>query len=175
MTIQSFKVASYTLLFDLDEAKAIFFFIIIKSILRQLFSLNPFNLTLEVRTRIMILAEHTFFTFFGWYVLVTMPNKLGLESWFMKSIDCWTEPVYPFELFKIFYQIKIGTHLEDLLHMLYTWFTETHDNKSKSGRDTKMDIHHITTAALCIGSYITRYVKIGSLGESFYYSYRKYS
>jgi hypothetical protein len=59
-----------------------------------------------------------------------------------------------------------------MIHLFLQWVKGTplapHASPSSQAqgsqaRDTKMDIHHITTALLCITSYATRYVKIGSL------------
>jgi hypothetical protein len=139
----------------------------------------------------MILIEHIFFTVWGYYVVVIHPTTLQIEneegqlvtmsSWFYNSIDCWSKIQYPFPMFRLFYHVKIGSHLEDMIYLLITWMFPSmafqvsntpsekvlnkKTNKLVIKRDSKMDIHHTSTAALCIGSYATGYVKIGSLGR----------
>jgi hypothetical protein len=114
----------------------------------------------------MILTEHTLFTIWGWYILIIMPQELGIDSWFFKPIDCWKRPIFPFPMFHLFYQVKVASHAEDLLNLVFIHFFAATDPKEK--RDVKMDIHHLSTAALCIGSYVTNYSKIGSLGKAYF-------
>lgn len=153
---------------------AILVFAVMKNAIRRLF-MNFTWLSTEVRTRSFILAEHLFFAMWGWYVLDV---AAGTSSWLRSPIYCWSAPLYPFELFYLYYQVKVATHCEDVMYLLVASDLLTPSTKrvtspnsedssnEKTGRktrDLKMDVHHLATAALCIGSYIFGYSKIGSL------------
>jgi hypothetical protein len=154
------------------------FFMVVKNGIRRLF-MNMTFLDTELRSRTMFLLEHTFFTVFGWYVMVTVPTPK--DSWLLHTKLCWLPPVYPFELFHLFYQVKVATHTEDLIYIAYSMYVEkraqgalkkTSSNEAVSGEaesrpaahtDFKMNLHHISTAILCIASYLSGYVRIGSI------------
>lgn len=172
-----------------SEIMKLVYFVILKSIARNIFLRIP-GISPEMRFRVMILMEHLLFTIWGYYVVVIYPTTLQVEnengvlvpmvSWFYHTVDNWIVPQYPFPMFRLFYHVKIGSHLEDLLYLFLTFIfpslafqisngsteqvTTSKDGRQITKRDSKMDIHHISTAALCIGSYLTGYVKIGSLG-----------
>jgi hypothetical protein len=142
-------------------------FIIAKSLIRFGFLQIP-KLSNELQIRLMILIEHAFFTSIGWYVLVIAPHLNHVESWFFNTKNNWVLPPLPFASFGLFYEVKLATHLEDVVHMIVTWtspLVSSGQEGERVGRDRKMDIHHLSTAALCIGSYFFGYAKIGSLGE----------
>lgn len=165
----------------------IIIFMIAKSIFRFTFS-NLLFFSTDLRTRLMILAEHALFTFWGWRVLVDVPIELGIDSWMFTTIDCWRKPVFPFAEFHFYYKVKMATHLEDLLVLGYQFFTQQSEKKESRQQTTRqstirqqadrnnhasnpagdkyMVVHHIVTALLCITSYLTTYCKIGSLGTN---------
>lgn len=173
-----------------NELMNIVYFIIVKSIVRNVFMRLP-GVSPETRFRIVILVEHIFFTVWGFYVVVIHPTTLQIvndngqlepmRSWFFYTIDNWSVQQYPFPMFKTFYHAKMGSHLEDMIYLLLTYLfpslafqisnsppeqiIDKKTGKLTIKRDKKMDMHHISTAALCIGSYATGYVKIGSLGR----------
>ena len=173
-----------------SDIMKIVYFIIAKSAIRNIVMRLP-GISPEMRFRIIVLVEHIFFTIWGYYVVIIHPTTLliknengqleHMRSWFFHTIDNWSVQQYPFPMFKTFYHAKIGSHLEDMMYLVITYFfpsltfqiTNSPPEKivdKKTGklvlkRDKKMDIHHISTAALCIGSYVTGYVKIGSIGK----------
>ena len=172
-----------------NDLESIFCFVIVKSIFRFIF-MRFLRQSPEVRYRMMIFVEHVFFSIWGFYVVVIHPTtvkvtndegkEVTLQSWFYHSIDCWSPQQYPFPMFRLFYYVKIGSHVEDMFYLMLTWifpsiaFQTSNTSPEKvlnkisskvnTKRDSKMDIHHISTAMLCIGSYVTGYVKVGSLG-----------
>jgi hypothetical protein len=155
-------VAQFTNNPQLQLTLELIVFVALKTIIRQVFSNLPF-LSLELQKRLLIFSQHLVFTVLGHYVLVTYPTEHNIVSWFYDSSNNWRYPIYPFPLFLMYYKLKVATHVEDLLYMAFTWIAGIPTDEAKKGRDIKMDVHHISTAALCIGSYVSNYAKIGSL------------
>jgi hypothetical protein len=172
------------------------------------------------------------------------PTAPSVASWLIHPVLCWYGETFPFDSFKLFYLAKVGTHLEDVLFMMYKRFgkkpddlsstptnsstnqdhnddakspktdklpllstsstnpgadsnkggkgtrvgtdqldtnvsitipasmvtasdctrdTTTHPVHNKNNRDMKMEIHHISTAILCITSAAIGHAKVGSL------------
>jgi len=60
-----------------------------------------------------------------------------------------------------FYLGKVGTHVEDLIFILSSLLFPSTDKDTHT--DSKMIIHHVATAALCIGSWFFGYFRIGSV------------
>lgn len=127
----------------------------------------------EFDRRVFILVEHIFFSAFGYYVVSINP---GTESWLRNPASCFHyPPKIPSEVFHWYYLIKIGTYFEDLVTQTgtgvfdYAHRSKVHDDhksstdKRRGTRDVMMDIHHLVTAILCIGSYALGYHLIGSL------------
>ena len=61
----------------------------------------------------------------------------------------------------IFYFGKVGTHLEDLLFIMGSLAFPGKDGAGHS--DSKMVIHHVATALLCLASWFSGYLRIGSV------------
>jgi hypothetical protein len=103
------------------------------------------------------------------------------ESWYTHTRLCWEAPLYPSEGFHMYYLAKVGTHIEDLLCLAVkigggrksggpkgrgsdaqadgAGGAEPEDGQ----RDGKMALHHVATAALCLGSWAGGYAKVGSV------------
>lgn len=76
---------------------------------------------------------------------------------------CWTLPHIPSEPFHLFYLFKVAAHVEDVLFLAWTWaYPPSAQEEENRGRDAKMVVHHLSTAALCVCSYYSGYAKIGA-------------
>lgn len=150
-------------------AATILFCIALKNAVRRIFMAIPFSVE-ELRDRYMFVLEHAFFTVFCYYVIVVIPESDSQgSSWLFNSKNFWVSPVYSSGVFYIFYLAKVGTHLEDLIMLATKWYLHNKAVKAAtevvpvpSELDTKMVLHHIVTAALCIGSWWFDYARIGS-------------
>ena len=158
------------------------------------------------------------------------PSAPSVASWLIHPVLCWYGEAFPFDSFKLFYLAKVGTHMEDVVFMMYKRFGKKTDTENSTGgdsasnnndddantkasdklplitpsnnktdrldtsvsitipahvvqasdctrdttmssnkqnqsnpRDVKMEIHHISTAILCITSAAIGHAKIGSL------------
>ena len=173
-----FVIADTKSILFYDNAVAIIIFAVLKGIIRYTFNHFPAAVLdkNDLRLRLMIAFEHLFFTAWALRVIVYVPLSNGSPSWFFDTIQCWLLPIFPFPEFLWYYRVKVGTHVEDLIYLGYKKIVggEVHSgsgsgdqqaNKRASKGDTAMDIHHLSTAFLCIGSYFSNYSKIGSLGK----------
>lgn len=161
----------------LETARNILAFILIKYMIRKSFHIaKKFNVFSDenTRDRTMFLLEHIIFSIWGYYCIVVLPSHQN--SWFYRPELIWQMPLYQSQLFSIFYLAKVGTHVEDMIFLAGKWYRsakDKHTTPSTAGAvvvvttekksDLMMDIHHISTAALCLLSYYFGYVKIGSL------------
>mmetsp|Transcript_14935 Transcript_14935/g.22474 ORF Transcript_14935/g.22474 Transcript_14935/m.22474 type:complete len:278 (-) Transcript_14935:138-971(-) len=135
--------------------------IILKAIYRKLFSLLPFP-TPEHRDRVFFLLEHVFFSIWGYYTTLILPEQQQPgSSWLIYQILVWSRPILPSKEFHLFYLTKVATHTEDMIFMCATLMSSKDSSDSK--RDTKMIAHHIASAVLCWASWLSSYTRIGSL------------
>jgi hypothetical protein len=118
------------------------------------------------RNRCFFFTEHLFFTVFGYYVMAVLPEREAVgSSWLNDSTKCWVQPSYPTPDFYLFYLAKVGAHSEDLVMMAVEWYRHsgTAGDTAPAHSDSKMVLHHIVTAALCIFSWLSGYSRIGSV------------
>ena len=58
----------------------------------------------------------------------------------------------------------MAAHTEDVVYQVATEYVcKKADEGEKAESNWKMQLHHFSTAGLCIGSYVTGYARIGSL------------
>ena len=75
----------------------------------------------------------------------------------------WVGAESPSRALVLFYLGKVGTHLEDLLVILSSLLAPSPSPAEEgSHADSKMIIHHVSTALLCLGSWGSGYLRIGS-------------
>eukprot|EP01038_Epipyxis_sp_PR26KG_P004807 gene4807-6735_t len=168
-----------------SQVISIIFFIGIKNGIRRIFMNIPAYIfpTTEIRDKTMFFFEHLLFTIWGLQVIILTPG--AKFSWFYNPKLCWIPPLYPTDEFRLFYIVKVATHIEDLLYLFSMQYVFSHKRDQHSinvastvtaevnlnlppsdkdrRKDAMMDIHHLATAILCISSFFTGYVKIGSL------------
>jgi hypothetical protein len=70
----------------------------------------------------------------------------------------WVGAASPSPALVMFYLGKVGTHLEDLLVIVMSLVFPQEGVHT----DAKMILHHVATALLCIGSWCSGYLRIGS-------------
>lgn len=97
----------------------VIFSVVMKNAIRRIFMALPFPSS-EHRDRIFFLLEHLFFASWAYYVLAYLPAEYGVGSWLATPSLCWVEPSYPFEMFRLFYLVKVGAHVEDLMYLFVT-------------------------------------------------------
>lgn len=73
----------------------------------------------------------------------------------------WVGAESPSPALVIFYLGKVGTHIEDLFVIFGSILFPSTGEDTHS--DSKMIIHHVATAVLCIGSWCFGYLRIGSV------------
>ena len=75
----------------------------------------------------------------------------------------WVGADSPSPALIVFYLGKVGTHVEDLLFIVWSMLFPTASAAEGAHSDTKMIIHHVATGVLCIGSWMFGYLRIGSV------------
>ena len=151
-------------------AFAILFCFALKNAVRRIFFALPLPSEAH-RDRCLFLLEHVVFAVWGYYVMVTLPElEEPGSSWLHHSIKCWVSPSYPSKAFYMYYLAKVGAHTEDLVMLATSWYLHrqrggngTNTEAASPHLDSKMILHHLVTAALCIFSWLSGYSRIGSI------------
>ena len=163
---QLFFDALYRTIHQVHDAflVAILFGVLLKNGVRRIFMACIIK-SAKLTERVFILLEHVLFSLWALWVLVGDQDGREGRHFFDLSL-CWSLPQIPSEPFHLFYIFKVATHAEDVLFLVWTLVFPTTsggpDDESRSGRDVKMILHHLSTAVLCICSYFSGYAKIGA-------------
>lgn len=147
-----------------SPAITILFCFSLKNAVRRLAWAVPFP-TDDHRNRCFFFVEHIFFVAFGYYVTAILPEQMSEgSSWLNDSKKFWVRPVYPTPDFHLYYLAKVGAHSEDLVMMAVEWYRRARSvgDATPAHSDSKMVLHHIVTAALCIFSWLAGYSRVGS-------------
>lgn len=75
----------------------------------------------------------------------------------------WVDSASPPAALSLFYFAKVGTHVEDLLFIFNSILFPPSTDGAAAHSDTKMIVHHIATALLCVGSWMYGYLRVGSV------------
>lgn len=105
---------------------SLIFFILLKNAVRRIFM--SIAITKKLKDRIMYFSEHSFFAYWGYYVIHLLPNE---DSWLQTPSLCWNTVIHSSE-FHSFYLAKVATHLEDLLYAFtLSYFTSKEKTESR--------------------------------------------
>lgn len=156
-------------------------FIGVKNAVRRIFMALPFP-SCDHRDRVFLLLDHTIYAIWGYIAVVAIPeDRSPGSSWMLTPILCWSSPPFPLDSFYLYFLAKVASHIEDL-GMLVTrnilnrqkkveeddsYVSSNIDKKNIPSpvdrTDSSVAMHHMVSAALCMGSWFTGYSRIASL------------